>query len=254
MNTSDAWVTANPPGLFVRPTEGLAAWKQVADAIEAAIADSTLRPGQRLPGETHLAEQFGRNRHTIRRALAALAERGLIRSARGSGTFVEAQPLRYPIGKRTRFSEIVSRAGREAVGELLGTSQRLASPELARSLGIGDSDPVLELFTRHRADGIPISVGRSWFPLPRFAGFDRAYAQAASITRAFPKFGVTDYRRLETRLTAIPADAEIAGLLHLSAACITVVSRSVNVDQDGRRIQATTTQFAADRVELVVEG
>ncbi len=46
----------------------------------------------------------------MRRALATLAERGLVRAERGSGTYVEAPRLAYPLRSRTRFSEIVAPA------------------------------------------------------------------------------------------------------------------------------------------------
>ena len=69
--------------------------------------------GEKLPGETEIAETYRVNRHTVRRALATLAERGLVRAERGSGTYVEAARLAYPLRSRTRFSEIVGAGGRE---------------------------------------------------------------------------------------------------------------------------------------------
>ena len=68
--------------------------------------------GEKLPGETEIAETYRVNRHTVRRALATLAERGLVRAERGSGTYVEAiRRLAYPLRSRTRFSEIVGAGG-----------------------------------------------------------------------------------------------------------------------------------------------
>ena len=65
---------------------GVALWRQVADEIERGIADGRFAAGTKLPGETEIAETYRVNRHTVRRALAALAERGLVRAERGSGT------------------------------------------------------------------------------------------------------------------------------------------------------------------------
>ena len=70
---------------------GVALWRQVADGIERGIADGRLPPANKLPGEMEIAETYRVNRHTVRRALATLAERGLVRAERGSGTYVEAQ-------------------------------------------------------------------------------------------------------------------------------------------------------------------
>src|SRR4051795_1608873 len=90
---------------------GVALWRQVADGIERGIAEGRFAAGERLPGETEIAETYRVNRHTVRRALAALAERGLVRAERGSGTYVEAPRLAYPLSSRTRFSAIVGAGG-----------------------------------------------------------------------------------------------------------------------------------------------
>ena len=73
---------------------GVALWRQVADGIERGIADGSFAAGEKLPGETEIAETYRVNRHTVRRALATLAERGLVRAERGSGTYVEAATAR----------------------------------------------------------------------------------------------------------------------------------------------------------------
>ncbi|WP_375463752.1 phosphonate metabolism transcriptional regulator PhnF [uncultured Methylobacterium sp.] len=241
------------PVTLVRRGEGLAAWRQIADALAAEIGGGALAAGAQLPTEAALAGRFSVNRHTVRRALAVLAERGLVRATQGRGTFVEARPLAYPIGPRTRFSEIVSRAGREAWGDLVAAATVPPDAETAEALGIAAGAEVLELLTVHRADGTPISAARTCLPLPRFSGFDAAYAELGSLTRAFARFRVDDYRRLTTRIGARPATDAEAMRLDIAAGRTVIVLSSVNVDSDGVRIQANRSVFAADRVELVVE-
>lgn len=232
---------------------GLAAWRQIADALAAEIDAGGFPPNAQLPTEAALAARFGVNRHTVRRALGVLAERGLVRAAQGRGTFVEARPIPYAIGPRTRFSENIARAGREAWGELIAAETVRADAATAEALGLAPGAAVLELRTRHRADGVPISTARTWLPLPRFSGFDAAYRDTGSITRAFAAFGVADYARLTTRVGARTATTEEASRLDLAPGRTVIVLASVNVDADGCPVQATTSVFAADRVELVLE-
>src|ERR1700745_1957304 len=103
-------------------SSGVALWRQVADGIERGIADGTFAAGEKLPGETEIAETYRVNRHTVRRALATLAERGLVRAERGHGPFVEPKPLAYPLRSRPRFSEIVGAGGHEPRGQLIDAS------------------------------------------------------------------------------------------------------------------------------------
>lgn len=234
--------------------EGVAAWRQIVDGIEADIGQERLTPGDRLPSEAQLAARFGVNRHTVRRALGVLASRGLVRATQGKGTFVEARPLAYPIGPRMRFSEIVFGAGREASSEMIAAREISADAWAASRLGVAPGSPVLEIETRRKADEIPLSVGRAIFPLPRFAGLDAHYARTGSITRALLACGVADYTRLTTKITARATSPTEAAMLDLAPGRIVMVTDAVNVDAQGVRIQALWGLFPADRVELVVEG
>jgi GntR family phosphonate transport system transcriptional regulator len=232
---------------------GLAAWRQVADAIEADIASGRLKPGDKIAAEAQLALRFGVNRHTVRRGLAALAERGLVRATQGSGTFVEARPLAYPIGLKTRFSEVMAKAGKEARGELVSAEHIPADAVVAEALCLKPGAPVLVMHTINRADGVPLSLARTHLPLPRFLGLDQVFATKGSLTKAYKKLGLDDYKRLSTRITARPADAEEARALDIAPGRTLLLVNSVNVDTEGMRIQATQSRFVADRVELIVE-
>src|ERR1700731_297123 len=147
---------------------GVALWRQVADAIERGIASGTFAAGERLPGEMEIAETYRVNRHTVRPALATLAERGLGRAERGSGTYVEAQRIAYPLRARTRFSEIVGAGGREPDGRLIGASEELANRELARLLGLKTAAPLIRIEVLRLADRTPICVSTIWLGAERF--------------------------------------------------------------------------------------
>ncbi|MGH3342574.1 MAG: winged helix-turn-helix domain-containing protein [Carbonactinosporaceae bacterium] len=76
----------NPPTFDLSGVEFV--YLQVADYIESLIFRGVLRAGTRLPPERELAERYGVAYATIRRAMAELRERGLIRSQHGRGTYV----------------------------------------------------------------------------------------------------------------------------------------------------------------------
>ena len=147
---------------------GVALWRQVADGIERGIASGTFTAGEKLPGETEIAETYRVNRHTVRRALAMLAERGLVRSERGSGTYVEAQRLAYPLRSRTRFSEIVGAGGREPRGRSIDASEDVAMRELARQLGLKIGAPLIRIEALRLADRTPICISTTWLSAERF--------------------------------------------------------------------------------------
>ena len=233
---------------------GVALWRQVADGIERGIADGRFAAGEKLPGEMEIAETYRVNRHTVRRALAALAERGLVRAERGSGTYVEAPRLAYPLRSRTRFSEIVGASGHEPRGQMIEASEEAASRELARELGLKAGAPLIRIESVRLADRTPICVGTQWLSAERFPGAGRVYASARSMTKLLSHYGVRDYRRASTRITAGIVDATDAARLDLALGRPILVVDSTDVDAEGRPLVTKHVRFAAERVQFLVES
>lgn len=69
--------------------------QRVADVvmgqIESMILEGSLKPGQKLPTERELAQQFGVSRPSLREAIQKLAARGLLVSRQGGGTYVSVE-------------------------------------------------------------------------------------------------------------------------------------------------------------------
>jgi len=63
----------------------------IVERIETLILEGTLKPGEKLPAERALAEEFGVSRPSLREALQKLAARGLLVSRQGGGTFISAE-------------------------------------------------------------------------------------------------------------------------------------------------------------------
>jgi GntR family transcriptional regulator, phosphonate transport system regulatory protein len=233
---------------------GVALWRQVADGIERGIAEGQFVAGEQLPGEIEIAETYRVNRHTVRRALATLADRGLVRAERGSGTYVEAPKLAYPLRSRTRFSEIVGTNGREPRGQLIEASQGPATRELARQLGLKTGAPLIRIDALRLADRTPICIGTTWLSAERFADAGRIYERLRSMTKLLAHYGVRDYRRSSTRVTATIVEAADAMRLELALGRPILVVDSTDVEADGKPLLTTRARFAAERVEFVVEN
>jgi len=84
---------------------------QVADHIRDLILRGELRPGDEIPSERRIVEEWRVSRPTATRALAALRAEGLVEARQGSGTFVREQPTltrrardRYARGRATRHN------------------------------------------------------------------------------------------------------------------------------------------------------
>lgn len=233
---------------------GVALWRQIARSLGEEIRSGAVPPGSRLPTEQQLARRFGVNRHTVRRALGALVQQGMVRVEQGRGAFVQEEAIEYALGRRTRFGENVQRLQREPGGRLLGLAEIAAGEAAARALEVAAGTALLALETLREADGLPISIGRHLFPAQRFRGLGEAYVELGSFTRALARLGVADYTRKSTRLTArLPTAAEARHLRQPPTVPV-LQSEAINIDAGGRPIEYGVAAFAGARVHILVES
>lgn len=235
--------------------KGVALWRQISDRIRANILAGLYDRTGMVPAETALAEEFGVNRHTVRAALAALAQEGIVRAAQGRGTMItQRDKFDFPIGRRTRFSEGIGEQARDLKGILLSSSRETATPDLVKLLQLTPGEQVLRLDGIRKADGRAVSRSTMWFPAERFEGIDTAFAETGSITRALKLCGVDDYLRDVTEISAVHAEPDDVAHLELTPGAIVLVTRSVNTDPEGRPIQFAVTRFPADRVQFTIRS
>lgn len=232
---------------------GVALWRQIQDWLEFGIKEGEMPPGTKLPTEQELAERFGVNRHTVRRALTLLAEKELIRTEQGSGSFVREQIIDYAVGARTRFHENLLRQERKPRGELVSSGVIPATTEVARALELEKGEPVILLETLGEADGIRVCLASAHFPQARFPGLDGHFRETGSVTQALRHYGVMDYRRKSTHISSRLPSAREARMLRQAKTRPVLITESINVDPRDWPIEFCETRFASERVQFIIE-
>lgn len=232
---------------------GVALWRQIVDAIRLDIVGGKLASGDRLPTEALLAERFSVNRHTVRRALSVLAEEGVVAAEQGRGTFVRStRRLSYRIGKRTRFREGLKGQASVLTSTVLQHSLDNASNTVGLALGVDAGTKLVRTESLSMADGNPVSRSTIWLAYARFPGFAERLTDMGSYTVVFASYGISDYARASTRISARHADVGETRDLQLAPGAIVLVSEAVDVDPDGRPLSYALSRFPAERMELVV--
>lgn len=228
-------------------------WKSIAETVTGEIAAGRYRPGDKLPTEAEFARRFAVHRHTVRRALSALSEAGLVSARQGAGVFVAHATTDYPLGQRVRLTRNLAQAGRTAERTTIALETRSADAAEAEALRLSDGDPVLVYEGVSFADGAPFSLFRSVFPQDRLPGLGAALQETGSVTAALAQVGVSDYLRISTRLTAQIATPVHARHLGLRPGAPVLRSVSVNADLAGMAVEFGRTWFAGDRVTLTLD-
>jgi DNA-binding FadR family transcriptional regulator len=79
---------------MINPPPEVAGYRQLAALIRAEITSGRLQPGQKLPSEASLQQQYGLARMTVRAAVRLLRAEGLAEHDRGHGVIVREPPRR----------------------------------------------------------------------------------------------------------------------------------------------------------------
>jgi GntR family phosphonate transport system transcriptional regulator len=136
---------------------------------------------------------------------------------------------------------------------VLESGETGARGAVAKALGITEGTSVVWMETAGQADGRRINLSTHIFPEARFRGIVEIYKQTGSLTACMVRFGVKDYHRRATGITARLPTAEEAKLLGQSRHRPVLVSESVNVDGAGVPVEYGLTRFSGDWVRIVVD-
>lgn len=127
------------------------------------------KAGRQLPSERDMAAHFGVARMTLRHALDALVEEGLLERIVGVGTFVAREKLDVTL-KLTSYSEEMARRGMRPSARTLAFEQIPATARLAKELQVEEGQAVVRLRRLLLADEQPMSVDENFIPAWRVPG------------------------------------------------------------------------------------
>ena len=140
-------------------------YNEIGDELRPQIADGSYRLSEKLPSEHELMQRFETSRATIRKALAGLAQMGLVYSRRGEGYFVSRPRLTQDLQRLQGLSEYAKASGHQVFSEVLATQEVPANPIVAAGLNLDADTPVFELKRLRYVNRAPFSFDVSYFPL-----------------------------------------------------------------------------------------
>ena len=212
-------------------------WREISQNLERRIEIKQLRPGDKLPTEYELSHEFMVNRHTVRRALSYLQDKGVVESTQGRGSFVRRMTEPMRLGRRPRFSEAVREKGHEPSTRTLKLDVRPADAKAAEALGLKAGKPMVYLERLRLIDGEPTGLSSHGFSFERFPTFIEMYRARGAITQTLIDSGVPDYTRKQTVISARLPTTREAELLHLPRHVSLLIRRYLNVDGLARPLE-----------------
>lgn len=139
-------------------------YRQVKQHLVRRVLAGTWKPGELLPSEIKLAEEYGLSQGTVRKAIEEMAQEGLVARQAGRGTFVTSHSGDY---RPFRFHRLCAEDGRKIAGESVEFLYIRAAPlpqRAALALGMAADSPAIEMLRLRPLDGHPVLVEHICLP------------------------------------------------------------------------------------------
>ncbi|WP_202234927.1 GntR family transcriptional regulator [Actinacidiphila reveromycinica] len=240
--------------------------RRIAEVLRSAIQSGELRPGDRLPSERVLADQYGAARNTAREAVRLLAEEGLVVAQHGRGVFVrEARRLfrfgsdRYARKNRetglTPFRLEARRQGKSARIDVVSIAREMPPRDIAERLDVAPDDlSVVHRENHYFADDEPVQVVSTYLRweeaegtllMEAKSGPDGIYGRLEELGHAMTSIRDEIFARMptphETAVLGLPPGVPVLEVLHTS------------LDQDGRPFEVSRFVHRSDLTGLTYE-
>jgi GntR family histidine utilization transcriptional repressor len=204
--------------------------KRIHSDIERRIRSGAWRPGFRIPVERELMAQYDCARATVNKAVSALAAAGLIDRRRRAGSFVAQPRIQSVVVEIPDIQAETARQGGQYAFRLLTRRRRLANGRRPEERVLARGGELLALRGLHLVNSRPFALEERLLSLavvPEASDVDFRDTPPGTWLLAHPVLARA-WTDAEHRITAINADAEVAGLLELApqAACLAVERRT----------------------------
>lgn len=205
-----------------------APYSRVKNFLKNGLASGQWVPGDQMPSEAELVQQFGVSRMTVGRALRELQAEGLVTRVQGVGSFAaHLSRVSSTLTIRDLHDEIVARGHTHQATVVFAKSEK-AGIDLAAQLGVANGELVFHTLIVHSENGVPLQC-EDRYVNPACAP-DYLKADFTQITPTQYLLGVAPLWEAQYAIEAGTATAHEAQLLGIGAhdPCLVVVRRTMN--------------------------
>ena len=187
---------------------------QLREIIRNKIEDGEYMPGTAIPSENKLAESFGINRITIRNAVDALVNEGLLRRVQGKGVFVVGNKSELSIEEHAGFvGDSIRKDTRISIKELQ-KSERQAGNKYANLFGLELEDEIYYIRQMHSINHIETSIEEFFLPKKVLPSLDMINSSVFTFRDILSFYGI-DLKKMTQSLRIIKGSSKIRKALNI---------------------------------------
>ena len=228
-------------------------YQQLYEILHQKILLKQWKPGDRLPTESELEEQYDISRITVRTVLDMLVKEGLIHRQAGRGTFVAHATLEQGLAQIISFTEDMQRRGFTVSTRVLFSGLVPATDHIAERLRIDPGEEMAHLQRLRLADGEPMCIEHSYFVHKYCPGIlDHDFSVRSLREVKIHKYGIR-WAHAKQTIQALNASQKVADLLGIRRGDALLFFERISFSQDNIPMEFLQAYYRADRYILYNE-
>ena len=224
---------------------------QLMEELETSIRNGVYKPGDKIMTEAEMAKEYGVSLITVRKAVGSLMEKGLVVRKQGKGTFVTKPKYSRNMKKLQSFTEMCEQMGVKPGAQVLENRLIMADKKVADRLGIEPGSNVVYISRLRLADGEPVQVEKSYFPL-KYAFLLEEDLNNGSMFECLKEKAGAKVASTEKMIELCRATAEEAALMDVKKGDYLLFVKSTAYDENGEPMYAGIQLINGDRFSLYV--
>jgi GntR family transcriptional regulator len=224
---------------------------QLENVLREKITSGAYGPGEQLPTETDFIEQFKVSRITVRQALAALADEGLIERRQGSGTFVTQRKTRKRkfdgfIHLTGSLDELIE-MGLDMPVKLLEINRIVADKHEAALLQVKTGTTVFMLKRLRLYEGTPYSLIVNYLPAEIGEKLTNSELNSGTILQSIENKLGYNLHEARQQIKAELADPYVAELLDVRVGSALLSIERTVYDDAGKPVEFVHSLYRSDK-------
>ncbi len=220
---------------------------QLRTLLRDLIRQNGLAAHAPMPTEAELAESYGVSRTTVRQAVLALVQEGLLYRKRGNGTFVAPRKVEENLNRLRSLAEELDEQGITAGAHTLSTGCELPPEPVAAELCTAAGEQVFRCERLRLADGEPIAVEQGYWAGPAVLRLAAENPDEAFFYHLVEDVYGIPLGEAELTIEAAQADERLAALLGVRPRSSLLLVRRLTRTAAGQPIELCTTYYRGDR-------
>ena len=226
-------------------------YRQIQQRLLNQIQKGRFKLGCPLPSIEQIAARMGVSQMTVRQAVRALCEQGVIYSRQGKGTFISGIKLERDFRQVLSFTEETAARGAKPSSKVLSFDVQRPSNEVRKALGLSGEDKVFCLRRVRHGDSAPMGIECSCLPVTLCPGLMEYFDPKGSLYEELAEQYGIQVMVTDEVVEVGKANAKEARLLEIAPQSPVFLFTRVSYLENGTPIEHVQSIYSGGRYKIV---